>query len=262
MAHHQNRPDSKEYTAIPIDDEKHDLKTEWTMAVAFRNVTPTDSWKIKAVSWIMWCSIVHTEILFRVNCKGKNCPYRNGPYLQNTQDKESDHKGPNIIHTIAFTVLNLPDDHHVRGRVHPIFPKDGAWTFLSIRMNHANVEKSLAFMMSQLGGDYNSHGYHWNYILGPIGYPIGVKAGSIKKISKDAAAAAAEGKTVSPKKWFCSEVVTATLMAGGFMNRNAIDRDPCTTHPEVLYNYLISVTAKVAPLKENCVWNVIEHKKK
>lgn len=219
-------------------------KTNWTVALAFRNITTTDSWQLWSATKMTCGSVAHVEILFKVQCSGVSCPFRatNKGQGQYYIDHGNHLKGQ--FHILSFAVRNTPESNVVECAVSPNFYKHGGWSFIGLNLKQSMIDKALSFCVGQLGSPYNEVGYSWNWITGWFGYASGAKYEDVKA-----------SVHVKKRSWFCSEFVCAALMRCYAILPSEINREPCTTTPQAIFYYFTETNKTIGfPIPDESIW--------
>ena len=220
---------------------KKPQKSDWKVAVAFRNIVQDDSCQLKCVTQMACSEIAHTELMFRRPCPGKQkCIYR-GEHYRLGDEKGAHRRGR--LHTISYTAVKIEATKEreaikrVIGSVDPDFRCDNGWTFIQIEATDRQIHASEAFVRSQLGCSYNTFGSLCNFVFCYF-CPAGATYESLSPVADSETTGEPIFRKL-PKRhasWFCSELVSAALIYSDVIQDEHMD--PATTTPNAIFCWL------------------------
>lgn len=196
------------------------------------------------ISCLTGSQTVHVDIVIRRLCT-PNCPYKANQRVRCNMIHPIRHgldkTGAPIVHRVTYTIRDgqadpanhVPADNYVACSINAAYLKNGGYTFIKLSMTDQQINRLEDFCRSQLGSYYSSLMCFaanelccWSCLMCCDCSPCGVSTSELAKT----------GKIKASHQWFCSEFITAALIASGYMPANGLS--PSMTTPGRLSEYI------------------------
>lgn len=213
----------------------------WNVAILYRRYHPDHS-KSRAEQALRMVQIMHdehgpynhVEVLFRLPCSGgRDCPCRS------LGERATPHH-----HRVAYsTSWNRGQTYRDVDRQFKVTRE--LWDIQRFQIDdQERLVAMLDFLDSQMGAPFGLQNLMVNFVLGSVWRREPLAFGRLKPTSDTPFVAAPPLKR--QKKWFCSELVCATLIVGGLIVTEGTS--PSITSPQILRELPKRFTLETHPI--------------
>lgn len=169
--------------------------------------------------WLTGSNITHVELVFGMPCQPRSVSDQRCKYMDRVNHAQ-------CRHSVSFAIgstIGATDSDSVEQRIDREYSKEGVWSFLQLKnISHDQLERMRQFSLYHMkrSTGYNTLGFLLNFW-----FPVEV--GCRRKDVCD---------WKRPRRWFCSEFVTAALQYAGV----DVPTHPCLTTPCFLFHWLVN----------------------